>query len=235
MPIFKIHAFGKTDRGLVNSINEDSLLIDNKRHLYAVADGVGGLPKGDLASSLAIAQLAAISEITDLEQALAQINSAVYQKALTIPGELGMGTTLTVVHIAGDSLYLGHVGDSGVILCDQNRYQKLTSDHTMAERIRSQLKPGQEGTYIPPYFEHTLVRCIGQAATVEVETARHTVAAGQRILLYTDGLTKAYKLDELHQNIMQASCPEALIESLVAGSNARGGIDNVTAIAVFLK
>ena len=235
MPTFKIYAFGKTDPGISRQDNEDNLLVDNDQQLYAVADGLGGLPEGGRASRMAAEQLGQAQGNFNLAELLTQVNEAVYKKGVELAGELGMGTTLTAVHVAGRLLSIAHVGDSGVVVFNQAGYTKLTKDHTMAEQIRDRLEPGQEDTYIPEYFEHTLVRCIGQAQTIEVDTARYTLSSGDRVLLYTDGVTKALSLTELQAEIQQASSPEAFVEAVIGKANERGGVDNATAIALFVE
>src|SRR5688500_20309942 len=106
-------AVALTDIGRIRNRNEDSFLLDPDASLFAVADGMGGHAAGDVASQTAIAAFAAVfSETRSLIVALQSANRAVIERGVAEPGKAGLGTTLTVVHIMGRSMLVGHVGDS---------------------------------------------------------------------------------------------------------------------------
>lgn len=232
--------FGQTDRGLMRSENEDALLMDPDYGLFAVADGLGGLPEGALASEMAVNLLQKIFRKTkpsapDFQLLFQDVNRQVFTEGRIHNSELGIGTTLTALQLVEDSIYIGHVGDSGAIL-----YRKeasplpLTKDHTMAQDMLDRLRPG-EHAYIPEYFHHTLTRCIGQTPSLQCDTSRHQVKSGDRILLYTDGVTKTIKPQEIVSRIHSFPDPQSLVDWIIQEGNARGGPDNITAIALFIN
>ncbi len=234
----QLSAFGQTDQGLMRSDNEDCLLVDSKHAVFAVADGLGGLPEGSMASELAIEALAKHlkglkdGQELDFPQLFAQINRRVFERGQQISSEMGIGTTLTACQISKGILRVGHVGDSGAVVFNNRSWRQLTRDHTMAQDMLDRLRPG-EHAYIPEYFSHTLTRCIGQLSQLESEAYQYELTEGDRVLLFTDGVTKTMSLDEIHENILRATDPEPFVAELIDTANQRGGPDNVTAIAVF--
>ncbi|MGF1448553.1 MAG: PP2C family protein-serine/threonine phosphatase [Opitutales bacterium] len=238
--LLRLHAFGLTDRGLVRRQNEDAFLLDDQARLYAVADGLGGLPEGSVASSLATEALKDFQQenpwdaFPDFEAMFRYINERVVRRGLEINTELGIGTTLTAVHFLEDTLRIGHVGDTGVLLLRDNQLQQLTRDHTMAQEMLDRLQPGDD-PYIPEYYTHTLTRCIGQDGDLQVDVETFVVQPGDRILLFTDGVTKTHEMDELSEKLQQLDTPETFVRGVIELANERGGPDNVTAIAIYLE
>ncbi len=232
--------FGQSDRGLTRSENEDALLLDPDCGLFAVADGLGGLPEGALASELAVDILRKTIRKTDnsvapdFESVFQVVNRQVFAEGKIQSLELGIGTTLSALQLKGDIIYIGHVGDSGITLYrGDQRPVDLTKDHTMAQDMLDRLRPG-EHAYIPEYFHHTLTRCIGQMVSLQCDTFQQQVKSGDRILLYTDGVTKTIKADEMWSRVRDFIDPQPFVEWIIKEANARGGPDNVTAIALFI-
>jgi protein phosphatase len=232
-------AYAQTDRGLQRERNEDAFLALPKQGFFAVADGLGGLPEGALASMVAVEQLQTCLAAPgrngkiDFEQLFNVINGRVYEEGRKISADVGIGTTLTAVKISRGHLEVGHVGDSGVLLFRPGQeVRQLTTDHTMAEEMRARLRPG-DNMYIPDYYTHTLTRCIGQAGEIDVDHFAIPVLTGDRIFLYTDGVTKVLQLDELNQQIWLDDSPEKFVERIIHLGNQRGGPDNITGIAIF--
>ncbi|MEM9227746.1 MAG: protein phosphatase 2C domain-containing protein [Verrucomicrobiota bacterium] len=135
-----MHSFGRSDRGLVRSENEDSFHIDEASAVFAVADGLGGLPEGSLASEVAVTELKnwlkqPIPAPIDYSHLFTQINDEVFKRGREISSELGIGTTLTVAHLQGKTLTAGHVGDTGLVIFKQDSWRQITQDHTMAQEM----------------------------------------------------------------------------------------------------
>ncbi|MGF1483525.1 MAG: PP2C family protein-serine/threonine phosphatase [Opitutales bacterium] len=238
--LLRLHAFGLTDRGLVRRQNEDSLLLDDAARLYAVADGLGGLPEGAVASELATESLKdfqqehAWESFPDFRAMFQFINERVVKRGQTINSELGIGTTLTAVHFLDDTLRIGHIGDTGVLLLRGGELSKLTRDHTMAQEMLDRMGP-EDDPYIPEYYTHTLTRCIGQEGTLQVDVETVSVQPDDRLLLFSDGVTKTHEFEEIRVLMADESDPEAFVRTIVNNSNERGGPDNVTAIAIYLE
>src|SRR4051812_37511048 len=94
-------------------MNQDAFLVNNDKKLYAVADGVGGGLKGEVASQMAVEGLDAhCKTASELRATITTLQEAVLKEALETIGEALMGTTLTAVLIDNGSVNLCHVGDS---------------------------------------------------------------------------------------------------------------------------
>lgn len=235
---FTVRAFGQTDQGLMRSENEDSFLVDDGKRLFAVADGLGGLPEGSRASGLATDTIAdylaehANGAPVDMGPMFERVNLRVYEEGRRISADMGIGTTLTVAQLEGDRLRVGHVGDTGLVVFSPDSWRQVTRDHTMAQDMLDRLRPG-EHAYIPEYFSHTLTRCIGQLATIQLDTYEDIVRPGERALLFSDGVTKTMEMDEAHDRVLRSNSPQELVKWIIETANRRGGPDNVTAIAIY--
>lgn len=222
----------------MRSANDDSFFLDLEAQVYAVADGLGGLPEGALASSLAVTELEHFvdklpkGQWLDYGRLFSSANGIVQDRGAQINRDLGIGTTLSVAQIIGETMYIGHAGDSGVFVFTSDTWVQLTRDHTMAQEMLERLAP-DEHAYIPEYFSHTLTRCVGQNAPLEVDTYEYKLCGKERILLYTDGVTKTMEMRELHQMVYRYDTPKDLVAAIIDLANKRGGPDNITAIAIF--
>lgn len=235
----KLITYGKTDPGLVRARNEDALLVDDTHGVYAVADGLGGLPEGALASSLAIANLKLAlaesnGEVPDFDRIFHEINHVVYMEGVKIGAQIGIGTTLTAVALRKSEGVIGHVGDCALFLLRDGVTEQLTLDHTMEEEIRATYGDGPTPD-IPEHYAHTLTRCIGQPTGFKVDVVPLKVKPRDRIFLCSDGLTKVLTLREVHSLAQQAVKPADLVNAFINGANDRGGPDNITVVAIFVE
>ncbi len=225
--------FGTTDKGPVRETNEDCFLINKQHDLFAIADGLGGLPMGNLASETAITSLASITYDSkfNFQDAFNKINDTVNALGETINTDFGIATTLTAVKLQDNILFGGHVGDTGVLLFKKHTWLKLTKDDTMAEQIKSEAE--NKEIYIPSYYHHTLTQCIGKGNKLKIQTFEHPLESGDRILLYSDGVTLILSPEELHDLAFQSNTPEIFVNKIIQEGYTREGSDNITAIAIY--
>ncbi len=235
----KLNSFGITDRGLVREKNEDALFLDRERQIFAVADGLGGLPRGAEASEMAIHLLSEIVNThpadnggIDFSAIYREINQRVHAEGRTGSAEIGMGTTLTTARVVGNALHIAHVGDSAIVRFRDRIYDQLTTDHTMEQEIRERLGPGEDA-FIPDYFAHTLTRCIGQAEDLNADILQIEIEPGDRFLICSDGVTKVLRFPELARLAYEYEDPRRFVRDIITLGNNRGGPDNITAIALF--
>ena len=233
----QLDSHGISDIGLARRRNEDSFLVDRNRAAFAVADGLGGLPNGALASSTAITMLAnALAgrlEPNGLEGLFQDINLEIYKLGQHLNPDTGIGTTLTVGMVHRNSLVIAHVGDTAIYRFRPESWGQLTVDHTLEQEIRS--RPDYNPQIpIPRRHSHVLTRCLGQIEDLPVDTASVPLASGDRILFCSDGVTLAITPDEIHERIFQAASPDRAVRDLIDLANERDGLDNATAIALFI-
>src|SRR6266545_201452 len=132
-----------TDPGLVRTNNEDAAYAG--RQLFAVADGIGGLPAGEVASEIAIRGLTALDEqfhgaepLRALRKAVNEANDEIRRVAESDPANDGMGTTVTALLLSGDRFGLLHIGDSRAYLLRDGVLSQLTRDDTYVQALVDQ-------------------------------------------------------------------------------------------------
>ncbi|MFF5073804.1 PP2C family protein-serine/threonine phosphatase [Micromonospora olivasterospora] len=221
------------DVGLVRSNNEDSALAGER--LVAVADGMGGLPAGELASEIVIRILDELHPPTAPEEAANALRAVVSTANQRIraaisadPAREGMGTTLTAGLLAGDVLVLAQVGDSRCYLLRDNQLTQLTRDDTFVQALVDQ------GALSPDQARHhpqrSLVTRAVQGADAPPAVGTITVLAGDRLLLCSDGLSDYVEDAAIAATLTLYGDRQQCGEQLVKLAHQAGAPDNVTVV-----
>lgn len=222
-----------TDRGLVRSGNQDSLYAGPS--LLAVADGMGGMAAGDIASQIAIEALGPFDTRIDddhqmdmLHKALETANGRIAETVAADPSLQGMGTTLTAVLFSGTQAALAHVGDSRAYLMRDGRLNQLTKDDTYVQMLVDQgvIRPEEANS-------HPRRAVVTQALQGEPVSPAYVVVpprAGDRWLLCSDGLTTVVPAESIEDAMRTHPQPQAVAEHLVELALRAGGPDNVTVV-----
>jgi protein phosphatase len=231
----QLRSAARTDIGKVRSRNEDRLLCDDRLRLYGVADGIGGLPGGADAAQLAIELVQTgirnLRKPGQLADIVREINTAVAALGRRVSPRQGIGTTLIFGVFRDRRLDLAHVGDSRCYCLRDGRLACLTTDHSVENEARAKASQGLPCWYNPAQ-RHALTRCIGQAASLEVDTLRHGLRDGDRYLFCSDGITRLIDEAELAPRLAAAAAPAEITRDLVTLASHRGGLDNATAVLV---
>lgn len=245
MHSFQVTAFGKSDVGQKRFTNQDAFAIKEDPWLFAVADGIGGLQYGEIASEMAVdlfMQNASDFDLKDAsgwQQLFGLIQESILQKALELGPNVSMGTTLTCGMIFGNTLFFGHVGDSVLYNCRQVSEElflkRLTEEHTLAQAWVREHHLTEVPASLPNFYHHTLTHCLGQEASPVPQTGSYELLSGDRILCASDGIFYGWNETLLTNAIHQATDPVSLVEDLIKETNAQGGYDNVTAVALFVQ
>jgi len=247
-----------TDVGRQRNHNEDNFLIDKKLRLFMVADGMGGHAAGEVASSIAVHEIRdAVNNKKDLidryrvdhpgvqpyeilqvlEHAVQAACGAVFARAQAEPDKRGMGTTATVLLIAGtgDHLrgFIAHVGDSRVYLARQNQVHVLTEDHSLMNELVRRGKLNREQIESSPYkqYKNAVTRAVGVNGSVEVDTFDFDILPGDRFLMCSDGMYAYVDENELPRQLADGEVKE-VPKKLVDVANKGGGHDNITAVVI---
>jgi serine/threonine protein phosphatase PrpC len=228
-------SFGLTETGSVRRQNQDALLIDEDTGLFAVADGLGGLPNGQRASRLCLDVLLRIlHEQPGLPvlEAVTMVNREAREVGFGLDAT-GFGTTLTLARYAPQSrqLTIAHVGDSAAMLARAGELHLLTVEHTVAaQMVASQWEDACES--IPPSAHHTLTQCIGQDAWIDPQVVELEMQPGDRLFLLTDGITKPVPESRLRHCLLDAAPIGRICHNLSFHVEAAGAPDNYTIVAV---
>lgn len=234
-----------SNKGKVRSVNQDCWvneiisLREESVLLCGVADGMGGHRSGDVASRIAVTQLAqgvrnSTAEMS-LSEALAQgfkdANEKVYHESLIREECAGMGTTLTAALICGDNLFIGHVGDSRAYGYSKHGFARLTRDHSLVEELVRQGGLSPDDAEKHPQ-RHMLTRALGIEAATDVDFAVINVVDSQCILFCTDGLTRLVSDGEIESVLAGAQDRSQAVKQLMDMALDRGAPDNVTIVLV---
>ncbi len=246
---------GSSDVGRVRARNEDTLVVLPDLRVAAVADGMGGVPGGDVASRLAgQAVESALREMigtapSDLSgETLASVLAAAVREAHTAVRRAGdadpelanMGTTLTVMGFLPDpgAWALAHVGDSRAYVWRSGTLVQLTHDHTWIQEMVDEGRITDLQAEQHPY-RHILSQCIGSPDRPEPQVDSGPSYPGDLYVLCSDGLygmiDEASLSEVLRAHIGSAADAEELAaaaRALVDTANERGGEDNITVALV---
>jgi len=244
-----MRSFGKTDVGLVRKINEDSFICEKLEgyddlYLYIVADGMGGHNAGEVASSMAVQQIAEYikrnidsinledKEIQNLiENAILYANEKVYKTSILKSNYLGMGTTLSMILAKNNRIYIGHVGDSRIYLIRDNVILRLTEDHSLvAELIKAGTIKPEEANSHPQ--KNVITRALGTEYTIESDVSQWDLQNNDIILICTDGLSNVVCEEDMAYILLNTSDLNEACEVLINKANESGGFDNITAVVV---
>lgn len=196
---------------------------------FVVADGVGSLSGGSIASAAAVAEFLTVAADVDWTDAIAQIDEAVRLQCSS-RGVPDAATTIVGCEVDGDTLRLVHVGDSRAYRLRAYELECLTADHNLAN-LRA-----AEG--LPPDAEDgrgragALTSFLGHGgADLTVDCLVTDLRPGDRVLLCSDGVHGQLD-DHTLAALLSSPDPDRAAERLVQASDEAGGRDNATALVI---
>ena len=241
-----------TDPGKLRASNEDAMAAfipkspqEARSHgwMCVIADGVGGLDLGDVASSRAVAVMVkgfscapAGTLLSSLLQHLVQeANAAVHDEGLQ-PQRRGkqMATTVVSCALRYDKAVVAHVGDSRCYHLRDNKILAVTDDHTfVSEQLRMGLITPIEAA--SSEIRNILTRSLGPERFVEANVVTLRIAPGDTLLLCTDGLHGGMYEQDILDLVSQMSSPQQTAEKLVNYAIEVDGSDNATAQVIQIR
>lgn len=245
--------FGQaSDPGKVRTNNEDSLgsFLPSSRHqarshgyLFVVADGVGGMDLGEVASATAVSVITADfaksqgdSMLTGLMPRLMQSANAAVHDLRLAPQYRGrqMATTLVACALRHDQAVVSHVGDSRCYHVRDGRARQVTQDHTW---VNEQRKLGliSAADIAESESRHVLIRSLGPEMFVSPDTTAVTVRPGDVLVLCTDGVHDEMHEQEIAEIVSQDKDVEEIARELVARAVEIDGNDNTTAQVIRVR
>ena len=230
---FSWHSAGRSHPGYVREGNEDAFYNATELGLWAVADGMGGLARGDYASGVVIEAFVHFGKSSTLAQSIrdleVRLRSAHEKCRNSFPGER-VGSTVAALFSYGAYGFLLWAGDSRVYRLREDHLTQMTTDHTVAQEkyARGELTARQAASH---RTAHVLTRAVGVHQTLHLELDYQAVQQGDRYLLCSDGLYNDLTRGEIQHYLGLASIEEAL-DALVEGALNKKGGDNITAIVL---
>ena len=233
-----LNAAGLSDLGLVRSTNEDAYLVRPDLGLFVVSDGLGGAAAGEVASHMAVDAVRLAFErphadpgLLLLTVAVRYANACIRAAARADAAKAGMATTLTALLVLQDRVAIAHVGDSRAYHLRGRRFDQITEDHTLVGALCSQGLMTAEEAAVSEY-RHKLLRAVGCAEEMIVDTRLLGVAPGDTLLLTSDGVHGVIGDDEIAAILASEGDPARAATRLIESANEAGGPDNATVVVV---
>ena len=229
-----------TDPGKIREHNEDSVTIvknDSGEVLMAVCDGMGGHKGGEIASSIAVANIGKrflntssvgtkVEAISCIKEVVSEANVSLYKYTLEHPESSGMGTTVVLALLTSEFLLFGNIGDSSGYVVKDNKLHKITSDHTLVNLLVKSGELTEEEAKNHPR-KNVLMRALGANMTVEMDIFDvETDVDG--IFLCSDGLTNMLEKEQVEKVLDSSLTIDEKLQKLILKCNNRGGTDNIT-------
>jgi serine/threonine protein phosphatase PrpC len=236
-----LSAAAQSDVGQKRKRNEDSFLIDDRRALFIVADGMGGYAGGDIASHLATETIAKTLNHDDLDgggssrrprvanhlvASIEAANAIIYAEAQKNPEFHGMGTTVVAASFPKRKRrsYIAYAGDSRCYRLRNRELKLLTVDHTFANK-------GIGGP-----IGNQIRRAVGVRPTIKVDLIVDSPKSGDLYLLCSDGLNKMISDEDMQALVIEHRDDlQACARRLVLRANEAGGRDNVTVVVIGVR
>jgi len=232
-PPLPFHSAAATHVGKVRRRNEDGYLVRPDVGLWAVADGMGGLEAGDLASRTVIDALKSIERPSSAAELLAWCEQRVVtaNSVLTDIGQKRggiIGTTIAVLLAYGSRFACVWSGDSRIYLVRGRAIIAQSRDHTVVQELiaEGKLKPDEARTWPR---RNVVTRAIGVHDDPELEMRDGVLQAGDAFVLCSDGLTTHVEDGEILRAVMENSTQRAC-DALIDLTLSRGALDNVTVV-----
>jgi len=247
----RITAEALSDVGRKRKGNEDAHVLNPEQRLYVVADGMGGHAAGEVASRVAVDAIAEFVELTGgnqeitwpfglddsisyegnrLKTAVRHANTRVIEAMRESAEYEGMATTVAAVLVDGDVANLAHVGDSRIYLFSNETIEQLTRDHSWVnEQIENgAISPDQARSHP---LRNVVTRALGGRPDLVVDIQSRRMAAGDMLLICSDGLTTMVMDEDIARILREADGDVAKAASALVGeANERGGEDNITVV-----
>jgi serine/threonine protein phosphatase PrpC len=223
----------RSDRGLIRDGNQDSVYAGPR--LLAVADGMGGMAAGDVASNIVIAAMAPLDEdvpgdalVDALRGAVDTANQGLRDTVDANPQLEGMGTTLTATLFSGSKLGLVHIGDSRAYLLRDGEFSQITKDDTYVQMLVDEGRISPEEASSHP--QRSLLTRALDGRDIDPEYSVRQVLPGDRYMICSDGLSSVVSAETIGESLRDYRDPHECVERLVALALRGGGPDNITVI-----
>jgi PPM family protein phosphatase len=221
-----------THTGLKRSHNEDTFFASDGAKLWIVADGMGGLDSGEVASAMArdtVSKL--VEEGQTLAYAIEQAHSEILNFIAANNPDRRMGTTIVALRIEADEFEIAWVGDSRIYHLQDFALKQISRDHSYVQELidRNLITP-EEARHSP--HKNLVTQALGAVSKEElkVATARGVLAPGSQVLLCTDGLTGEVEDHDIEEILLDETRVQGAVDSLIQAALNGGGNDNITVV-----
>ncbi len=229
--------YAMTDVGRRREMNQDYVYATGQPigpfpNLLVVADGMGGHKAGDFASKFTVEVVK--REIAGsrsrkpekvMHDAIQVANRELIRVAARDVKLEGMGTTLVVATVIGDTLYFANIGDSRLYLIDDN-IKQLSKDHSLVEEmVRLGGIKAEDARNHPD--KNIITRAMGVKDEAEADFYEFRIKRGDKILMCTDGLSNMVEDEDMFGLVKGSRDVVEAVQMLIDRANSNGGRDNI--------
>jgi serine/threonine protein phosphatase PrpC len=229
--------------GLIRATNEDAVYVGGDGRLLVCADGLGGLPFGEVASRLAVAHV-----VEELEPRLAggsprafpgwpnrlrQAFFGAHDRLVAAGRERGVvggiGTALIVAVTTARRAHVCHVGDVRGYRWSRGELVRITDDHSVVfDAVRSGALTVEQARRHPK--RNFVTQALGLPDGIAPSMTTVPVAAGDLLVLCSDGLWETMPEEQLAVSLDLERSPRTIAESLIERALGAGGPDNASVV-----
>lgn len=235
---FAYAAVERSHVGRVRKVNEDRVLARSAIGLWAVADGMGGHQRGDLASTMLIDALEGIDPMNSgyafldsVQDAVQQVNRTLVAHArLSAPGSV-IGSTVVALLAYGGHYACLWAGDSRGYLLRDGRLEQITRDHSMVQEMidSGALKRSEASAF---GRSNVITRAVGVHDRLALDLHSGPIRDGDQFLLCSDGLTNMVEDHQIAATMTGEPSLEAAADRLLETTLERGAKDNVSMVLI---
>jgi protein phosphatase len=233
-PPFEWTSASLSNVGLVRRLNEDACLDQSERGLWAVADGMGGHARGDLASRMVIDALQNIASSDSLPELIASArfqllatNSQLRTEAARLNVRI-IGSTVVALIASHRTCAYVWAGDSRIYLCRDGTLTQITRDHSQIEMLRAAGNLTADMLANHP-ARNLITRAVGAHDSLQIDEDTLDVNDGDMFLLCSDGLSNEVTDQEICDALATGDCRLAA-KTLMDIALMRGGHDNISVV-----
>lgn len=229
-----------THPGLVRQINEDAYFSDPELGLWIIADGMGGHQAGEVASGIVVKELpAAVRKGESLSDAIEMAHMMIQVASGQNQGTRHMGSTVVALKLSGAHYRIAWVGDSRAYLWNGSELRRLTKDHSYVQMLLDRGMIMEDEMFSHP-SRNVISQGLGVGGgggdghSVKVDEVDGTLAAGDTLLLCSDGLTGEVREYLISEIMASTRDNQQRLTQLIDAALAFGGADNITIILASL-
>lgn len=227
----RLRSTHRTHAGARRAVNEDRVLDHAEAGLWAVADGMGGHQRGDVAATHVIDTLTMLDaagsgygRMVDAERALQAVNADLFANSR---GQSGATVVLLLAH--ENHFACLWAGDSRAYLLRDRQLAAISHDHSLVQALIDGGDLGDTDRRCHPNA-HVITRAVGAGPSLDLDRRFAAMRPGDIFLLCSDGLTACFDDDEL-ANWLGGDL-DAMADVLLAQTLARGAPDNVSFVLI---
>jgi type VI secretion system protein ImpM len=228
-----ISSSARSDQGPVRASNQDAFLERPDMGLWAVADGLGGLSQGEVASRMVCDALADSTAAGTLDEQievameqLRRVNEYLHRTATRAVNPVQSASTVVALLIRRKECAILWAGDSRAYRLRDGLLSQMTTDHSWAGP-----GDGEDAASGSENDAQAVTRAVGGEELLQLDIVRSDVRPGDRFLLCSDGIARVLDVSALAR-ALQSAAPEPCCAQLIAQSIAQGATDNVTAVVI---